>query len=348
MSTVPRISFGMIVLNGEPFLRYSLRALYPHAHQILIVEGACPGASAVATPDGHSSDGSVATIRRFQAEEDPEDKVVLIQRDGFWPDKDAQSQAYCERATGDWLWQIDSDEFYLEEDLRRMAALLAAEPERSGASFHQIAFWGSPDYVVDGYFLRRGADVFHRLFRWGPGYRYTTHRPPTVCDERGRDLRTSNWLAADRQDRAGVKLYHYSLLFPRQVREKCHYYVNTVEPAQLPMAGRWFEECWQRLGRPFRVHNVYAHPSWLERFDGARPEAIGQMIADLDSGRIDEPRRPVDDIERLLSSRRYRMGRWVLKRLQPVDAALYRLAPVLRRIPFFPRSWRAYRPGRSA
>jgi hypothetical protein len=39
----PLISFGMIVLNGEPFLRYNLRVLYPFAHQIIVVEG--PAAS---------------------------------------------------------------------------------------------------------------------------------------------------------------------------------------------------------------------------------------------------------------------------------------------------------------
>ena len=67
-----RITFGIIVLNGEPFIRYNLRSLYPWAHQIVVVEGACRTAKAVATPDGHSIDGTLETIRRFQAEEDPE------------------------------------------------------------------------------------------------------------------------------------------------------------------------------------------------------------------------------------------------------------------------------------
>ena len=39
MSEFPRISFGMIVLNGEPFVRYNLRAIYPFAYEIIIVEG---------------------------------------------------------------------------------------------------------------------------------------------------------------------------------------------------------------------------------------------------------------------------------------------------------------------
>ena len=38
----PRISFGIIVLNGEPFTRYNLRALYPFAHQIIVAEGGGP------------------------------------------------------------------------------------------------------------------------------------------------------------------------------------------------------------------------------------------------------------------------------------------------------------------
>jgi len=348
MSRLPRVSFGMIVLNGEPFLRYAIRALYPFAHQILIVEGACPGAAGSATPDGHSIDGSVETLRRLREEEDPEGKIVLLQRDGFWRDKDEQSQAYAERATGDWLWQVDCDEFYLAGDLLRLLTRLANEPDIAGASFRQIAFWGSPDYVVDGFYLRRGADVFHRLFRWGPGHCYQTHRPPTVIDARGRDLRTLRWLGAEELARDGIRLYHYALLFPRQVREKSRYYARTDEPARLPHAERWAEECFLRLERPYRVHNVYAHPSWLSRFDGPHPAAFREMMADLRSGRITEPSRPCDDVERLLASRRYRAGRWLLARLQPVDALLYRAAPLLRRMPLVPRTWLDYRPGPGA
>src|SRR3546814_435211 len=104
----PRITFGMIVLNGEPFLRYNLRSLYPYAHQIIVAEGAAPGARNIATPQGHSRDGTLEVLRRFKQEEDPEDKVVIVTAedeghpDGFWPgEKDEQSRAYAKRATGE-------------------------------------------------------------------------------------------------------------------------------------------------------------------------------------------------------------------------------------------------------
>ena len=74
----PRISFGVIVLNGEPFTAYTLRSLYPFAHEIIVVEGAAPGSVNVATADGHSRDGTLATLRRFKADEDPDQKVTIV------------------------------------------------------------------------------------------------------------------------------------------------------------------------------------------------------------------------------------------------------------------------------
>ena len=39
----------MIVLNGEPFVRHTLRAIYRYAYEIIVVEGATPGARNIAT-----------------------------------------------------------------------------------------------------------------------------------------------------------------------------------------------------------------------------------------------------------------------------------------------------------
>ena len=137
---MPEVTFGIIVLNGLPFLEYNLRALYPFAHQIIVVEGAVGAAATLATPEGHSLDGSLEFLRRFKEERDPEGKLVLVTAeedgapDGFWSEKDEMSQAYARRATGDWLWQVDSDEFYLEEDMRAVFAMLDEDPQISAVS----------------------------------------------------------------------------------------------------------------------------------------------------------------------------------------------------------------------
>jgi hypothetical protein len=322
----PRVTFGVIVLNGEPFTRYTLRALYPYAHQIVVVEGAAPAARNVATADGHSRDGTLEVLRRFKAEEDPDGKVVLVTAedeghpDGFWPgEKDEQSAAYARRATGDYLWQVDIDEFYRARDMELVLSMLREDRSITGAGFPQLTFWGGTRYWVDGWYLRRHFREVRRLFRWGAGFTYLRHRPPTVLDAAGRDVRDGPWVAASDMARRGAVMLHYSLLFPAQVRDKCDYY------ASAPWAARdgaldWAEHAWMRLERPYRVHNVYAYPSWLERYEGDHPEQIERMIGDLvAAGRADEVMRPTDDIERLLRSPSYRLGRTALKVLDPVD-----------------------------
>jgi hypothetical protein len=157
MRDLPKITFGIIVLNGEPFTRYNLQALYPFAHQIIVVEGASPNAAHVATAAGHSTDATLDILRHFQAEADPENKLILVTAEdeghpnGFWPgEKDQQSQAYARRATGDWLWQIDIDEFYNPDDMLRVCTYLRAHPYTTCLTFNAFHFWGGFDYLVEG------------------------------------------------------------------------------------------------------------------------------------------------------------------------------------------------------
>ncbi|MBN1680153.1 MAG: glycosyltransferase family 2 protein [Anaerolineae bacterium] len=311
MSTFPRVTFGMIVLNGEPFVRYNLRALYPFAHEIIVVEGAAPAAAAIATPDGHSRDSTLETLRRFKAEEDPDDKLIIITRDGFWSEKDEMSQAYAKRATGDYLWQIDSDEFYHPEDMQRVLEMLKHDPDITVVSVKEITFWGGPDVICDGWYLRRGAENCFRVFKWGEGYTYVTHRPPTVHDAQGRDLRSLKWIQAPEMTRRGVIMYHYSLLLPRQVMEKCEYY-GKVDWEKRTQALQWAQDTFMGLDKPFRVHNVYAYPSWLERFHGKHPPSINAMWHDLQTGQGGFELRQTEDVERLLRSPRYRLLRFVI------------------------------------
>jgi hypothetical protein len=323
----PRITFGVIVLDGEPFTRHTLRSLYPFAHQIVVVEGAAPAAVNIATADGHSRDGTLEALRRFKAEEDPDGKVTIVTAEdeghpnGFWPgEKHEQSRAYASRATGNYLWQVDIDEFYRAEEMARVIEMLRRDPSIDTATFKQITFWGGLGYTTDGWYLRRGATYYHRLFKWGPGYRYATHRPPTVLDSNGRDLRDGHWLRGEALARNGIHLYHYSLLLPKQVIEKSDYYSNVTFTRRHATVA-WAEDAFLRLGRPYRVHNVYDQPSWLERYAGSHPAEIERMLAELASSSPGDLR-ATDDIERLLSTWWYPLGRAALRRLEPVDRGL--------------------------
>jgi hypothetical protein len=228
---------------------------------------------------------------------------------------------------------VDVDEFYRAEEMERVLRMLRDDAEISAVTFKQITFWGGLRYWTDGWYLRRGATYYDRLFKWGPGYTYATHRPPTVLDTAGRDQRKVQWIDGETMAKQGVRLYHYSLLLPKQVIEKCDYYSNAAWAARSG-AVRWAQDVYLSLKRPYRVHNVYAYPSWLERYDGPHPEQVERMMSDLSAGIGSAQVRRTDDIERLLASPYYRAGRHALKVLDPVDRRLRALLTPVLKLPY--------------
>lgn len=311
---MPKISFGIIVLNGQPFLPYNLRALYPWAHQIIISEGASPNATHAAREDGHSLDGTLEYLRGFKEKHDPEDKIIIVTAEdeghsnGFWPgEKDEQSRAYATRATGDWLWQVDVDEFYRDSDIQTVMDMLTQDPAITAMTFPEIPFWGSFDYRCDGPYLRCHYSKFHRLFKWAEGYEYVTHRPPTVIDGEGRDLRTIKWIDSELLSKRGVSLYHYTQIFMSQVKAKMLYYEKLIDSMNVQKriienVDNWYETTFANLEDPYHVHTVNTWPSWLVRFEEVHPEAIQKMQADLQAGILNDSMRDMTDVERVLQS----------------------------------------------
>jgi glycosyltransferase involved in cell wall biosynthesis len=315
----PKITFGMIVLNGEPYIKYAIRSLYEHAHEIIVVEGACPGASNVATNNGHSTDTTLETLHYLQINEDPFKKIHVVTAEteghpsGFWPgEKLEQSQAYANRATGNYLWQIDSDEFYKEKDIKTVKNMLKKDSSITAVSFKQLQFWGGFDYLVNSWFLRRGAEEFHRLFKWGDGYEYIRHRSPTILDAKGADTKKQNWIRGKKMTQMNIHLYHYSFVFPKQVFEKASYY-HYADWSNRTKSDWWVNNVYLKLEDPFSVFSIYDDVSWLERFKGSHPKQILEMIRDIENGNLLIKTRDTCDIEKLLSSPKYRAQVFFLK-----------------------------------
>ena len=94
-------------------------------------------------------------------------------------------------------------------------------------TFRQMTFWGGLGYVARR--LVPAPRARPTITACSNGARATTTPPigrRRCVDETGRDLRTGAWLDADDDGRRGVRLYHYSLLLPKQVIEKCDYYAT--------------------------------------------------------------------------------------------------------------------------
>ena len=309
------ISFGIIVLNGEPFTKYCLRALYPFAYEIIIAEGACKAAKGIATPDGHSIDGTLESLYEFKEKEDPENKLTIIQKSGFWEEKDEQSKAYAEKAKGNYLWQVDIDEFYRDEDILKIINILKNNKDITAVSFKERTFWGDLCYECNSVKHKVGGNIFHRLFKFKDGYIYKTHRPPTVVDENGQDLRKKKHLIAEETEKEGIYLYHYSLLLPKQVKEKVYYYQQRGFYSEGEMSiSQWAESCYFRLSNPYQVFREHEYPSWLERFDGSHPEQIQKLMEDIKTKKINYELRNNNDVEELLQNNTYNNGVEAIKK----------------------------------
>lgn len=288
----------------------------------------------MATAEGHSVDGTLEELRRFAAEEDRDGKVTIVTAEdeghpnGFWPgEKDQQSQAYAARATGDWLWQVDVDEFYRAEDMERVCAFLRDHPCTTCLTFHAHHFWGGFDYVLSGgLFMRPNFQgepwgAYRRVFKWGPGYRYASHRPPTVLDPRGRDVAAVEKRNLSRERRP-VWMFHYTNVFVEQVVPKGQYYANQGWSVGIAQQ-RNFERFAERLDarRALRIYDHAGTYNWLTRFSGAHPSIIQTLRWDLQRGAVRASMRSGYDIEAVLNSPAYRMATRALLALEWCRAA---------------------------
>lgn len=321
----PRISFGIIVLNGEPFTRNCVLQFYDHAHEIIVVEGACTAARNIAGDDGHSRDGTMETIRRIIESEDPQHKIILVTAEdeghpnGFWPgEKTEQCAAYAKRATGDYIWEVGIDEFYRSEDIASIRSRIRKDPRISFVDIRQLPFWGSFDYVIDGWYYRGAPGMppqfdIPRISKWGQGYRYVEHRPPTILDDQGRKTRTGKILRASTLARKGIKFYHYCAVFKKQLVEKLSYYHGADwKTAKVPTYAAFDRDVASRVTvNPFHVHFVQKYPSWLTRYRGDDPPAKAAILAAVSTEENEPAFGNREEIDRMLSSPRYNFVRFM-------------------------------------
>jgi hypothetical protein len=211
-----KISFGMIVFNGDYVLKENLESVYPFADSIVITEG--PVKHYQKLGYSSSTDNTVEIIKKFP---DPENKIKLIQ--GQWANKDAMCNAYASYLTGDFVWHIDSDEIYKPEDMEKVIKYLTNHKECYSMAFKLKSFYGGFDRFISGF--EENFEV-HRIQRIIPGKStWLTHRPPTMLwPPTGKKCKDMGHVGFHVTDSWGIRIYHYSHVFPMQVKAKMDYY----------------------------------------------------------------------------------------------------------------------------
>ena len=278
----PTFSFVTIVLNGMPFLEFALQAVYDFAHEIIIVEGAVENCRFAAKPDGSSTDGTVECIRNFP---DPQKKIRLIQ--GAWPEKCEMQNAALEHVTGDYVWLMDADEIYRRADLDKVRMLVQQDASITQINVIPDNFWKGFDHTFISPKFFEPAAHYRRIFKFVPGARFTSHRPPTmVHPESKRSTEQMNCIRGDVTRALGIVPFHYSYVVESQVAQKVELYNRYGWGQQWKLdLNEWLRECWQKWTPENRAEIESRYPVWTggrdsrtEPFTGEHPEVMREFI----------------------------------------------------------------------
>jgi hypothetical protein len=279
-----KITFQMIVFNGDYVLEQVLQSILPFG-PLVVTEG----------PVDYwrrrgflgSTDRTLEILEEYR---DYGQGILGVVSDTFF-EKDQMMNAPLHLVPDDTthLWMVDSDEVYKPSDVELIIDLLDMDGYDS-VEFKPYSFYGGFDYYMTGHEINA---VWRRIQPYYPGAKWATHRPPTIplLDDRRKRVLGGRKLMG-----MGVRIYHYSYVFPSQVRAKTDYYFSRspsrtipdyFNRVYLPWVLEKREEVEDEYDGVHELWPIHRGPCRTERFEGEHPEVISLVIDSLQE-RLDE------------------------------------------------------------
>lgn len=212
-----KIAFGIIVFNSDFVLKENIQSLLDaNVGPVFVVEG--PVQHFVDAGFDTSTDKTNDILQSFN-------KSITV-RHGQWSEKVAMQNELLSMIPSDidYFFQVDSDEIYKSDDLRRLADFLNDE-KPSKVAVPSKTFMGLK-HLITG--MEEGENIYWRIFKVVPGCTFSSHRPPTIVPTQSGNPTSSSVL-----ERLGIFMYHYSYVSPRCVNEKMEYYKTVVNPYNI-------------------------------------------------------------------------------------------------------------------
>jgi len=257
------ISYLMIVLNGMPFIKYSLRDIYPYAKEIIIVEGSIPSFNDSANHNGSSKDGTVNFIKNY-----PGNKIKFIQ--GKWKTKIQMQNEGLKYVTGDYVWIIDVDEFY--RDYEKIFNTLNNSPEIDEIWFKTYNFFKGLDYYIYHPILEKDIWAVKRIFKYFSGMQFNSHRPPQT------NFKGDIKFLIPRN----IYLYHYGYLYDSQVKAKINIHKTVLPNCINP--NLWYKELFKKWTPQNREQLEKKYTVWMgaqgaitKKFEDIHPKSVIEM-----------------------------------------------------------------------
>ena len=217
-----KLTFGMIVCNGEQFISHSLKHVYDYADEIIIVEGAVEKFASI-IGSMTSTDQTVNLIKEFISHYDLKKKIKLISSKEFqkpWQNKVEMQNVIASYTTGEYFIKQDVDEFYDMNGLLNEIDRLEKEKGRMMINYRSHHFWGDLDHVIVGANFN---DKQTRVWKWKSSYRHVGSINIFVDTTNNVVLSPTSGNGLASED----TLFHYSYLYSNRARKSVlEYYHN--------------------------------------------------------------------------------------------------------------------------
>jgi hypothetical protein len=266
-----KITFCLITCNSDYYLERWLQHYYPVADYIVIAEGATKSWIEVHGWENPSSkDHTIDILKNFP---DPEKKIFVHYAKKPYLEKCEQTNEYMKLVPHDtdYIWLADTDEFYFHDDIEYMKYQLRSHAY-THVEFTMYNFFKYYNVVGMGGKPWGYDNPIARIFKYYPGAMFTNHRPMTLPDKSGRDLKQINPHLSE------IKCYHYSYIVHKEVYDKLLYYSKVFKFDYIknwydPVWCKWSPDNWQEIEKNYSLHPT-GKGAYTTIYEGKHPIKI--------------------------------------------------------------------------
>lgn len=254
---IPKISAGVIVNNGEDYLKYSIESIYHLLNEIIIVVGSVKGYA-------KSNNKETEKVIKELIKKDYLRKIKVVRsKSGQWSDKIEMQNEIAKRVTGEFYVKLDHDEIWKPETLLSAINTLRENPDIDILKMPFIHFWLNFNTVAKDA-GGKWSTKHPRIWRWKKSYRHD---------------KSFNYF----EDKDGTKIakpfkremtfdgdciYHFGYVRKLKVlQNKIKYYKNRgIESYVVDTVTKW------KKGKP--TQPTQDVNSWAEDFEGKLPKIL--------------------------------------------------------------------------
>jgi hypothetical protein len=158
-ASYPKITAGVIVLNGMDTIKNSLDSIYDSVEKIILVEGAVVDYeqnNKHLVQGGHSNDGTLEYLINSYPDPDHKLEVVTIEDDfpnrksKLWQNKNEMQNSIAKRINTEIYLKVDADEIWRESDIEYVRRLFIKKPEITVINMQRWHFWKNLETVAVG------------------------------------------------------------------------------------------------------------------------------------------------------------------------------------------------------